>query len=69
MFNRKLEVKVVKNNKKETALVAQEDLFEKKVAVISNFLTKMFHKAAVAALAYVVLDTAREVILNKTTEK
>lgn len=66
MFKRSLQVKLVKIPKNETLTVAPEKDFEDIITVIGNVFDKFLYKAAMIALGYVILDTAREVIVNKS---
>lgn len=69
MFNRTFQVKLLKKNKNEEAQPSQYDThIEGKVAHITFTIDRIVSKAARAALAYVVLDTARQVVLAKTSK-
>ena len=68
MFNRKLEVKMVKSNKTDAANSEPEIPFEKKTEVICNRLERVMDKAGRAALAYIVLDTVRQVMVTRAQQ-
>lgn len=68
MFNRTLEMKLVKKNKKETPQVSQTETKFEMVAAIGYHIERTLHKAGMAALAYVVLDTVRQVALAKVNQ-
>lgn len=66
MLNRKLEVKMVKSNKTESQDPAQpEPSLEEKVATIGYYAERIVKKAGQAALAYVAIDTIRQVVVAK----
>lgn len=65
--NRTLHVKMTKDNKPVLTNAPPDPSFEKKVAIISDRIEKIVTKAAVGAVVYVVADTARKVVINKTT--
>ena len=70
MRNRKLEVRMVKTNKNETPSVSQNEItFEGKVAIIGHYLERGFRMAGKAALAYVVLDTFRQVAIAQANQQ
>ena len=66
MFNRALQVKMVKNDKAVAASPNRPDHnFEGKVAIIGSHLGKCVDKAGRALIAYVVVDTIRQVLITK----
>lgn len=66
MFNRALEMKLVKKNKNETEPSSQKDVhFEGKAAIIGYYFERCIKKAGSIALAYVLLDTGRQVLIAK----
>lgn len=69
MLNRTIEMKLVKKNKNETTTVSQEDNRFKLITLVGHQLERVVHKAGMAALAYVVLDTLRQVAVAQATQK
>ncbi len=70
MRNRALQVRLVKTQTEDVnGSVPQEAEFEFKVATVTNALDKIFKRVGTAALAYVVIDTARKVIIAKATQE
>lgn len=62
MFNRTLEVDVVKKGKTPKTEPSQPEVdFEEKAKVISNLLENGIKKVGLVICAYVVLDTVRKV--------
>lgn len=69
IFNRKLEVKMVKVKKVEPQQeAANTDHFEKKVKIISDSIKKMGVNAAACGAGYIILDTLRKVAVAKATQ-
>jgi hypothetical protein len=69
MFNRTLQVKMVKSQKEEVQKHEPTELqFEKKVAVISGYSWDVLKKAGGVVLAYVALDTIRQVLVAKASK-
>lgn len=64
MFNRKLEVKMVKSNKEE-ATPAENTNKLQLVSAIGYQFERIVNKAGRAALTYVVLDTVRQVLVAR----
>lgn len=67
MFNRALQVKMVKTEKETTTQPNPEDVLEKKLAVISRSFENMALKVGKAVIAYVVADTVRQILVAKAT--
>lgn len=66
MFNREIRMRLVKKTTVEpTTETKIEDLTEK-VAVVSEFTDRFIKKVAMAALAYVLVDTARQVVIARS---
>lgn len=64
MFNRVLEMKMVKKDKKTTPPVNQFDVtLEGKTAIIADAADRIVKKVTIGAVAYVALDTARQVLV------
>ncbi len=61
MFNRVLQVKMVKKDKTETPTSVQSDEFEGKAAIIGQHLKDIVEYIGVAVVCYVALDTIRQV--------
>lgn len=70
MFNRALQVKVIKSKKEEPLTPTQTDVsFETKVAVLGYYVEKAVAKVGTAAITYVVLDTVRQVMVAKASRR
>lgn len=66
MFNRALQVKVVKNAKNESEKTDTSDsYFEKRADVISHMIESTMKKAGALAIGYVIIDTARQVLVAR----
>lgn len=65
MFNRTLHVKLVKTKKETPVTSVQEISLEGKVAIIGHYAERAVKKAGQAIVAYVVVDTLRQVIVAK----
>lgn len=64
MFNRELQMKVVKTNKKQDTPADTTDVtIEGKVAIVTYTIDRVFRKIGIAVCAYVVLDTLRQVLV------
>lgn len=63
--NRSVQVKVVKDANAKTN---QEPPLEVKVAVLSNFVEKLVKEVGKAAIAYVTVDTARKILINRLSK-
>lgn len=69
MRHRKLEVRMVKTNENKDAQSSQYDThIEGRVAHITFTIDRVVSRAARAALAYVVLDTLRQVMVAKANQ-
>ena len=70
MFNRTLQVKMIKPKKEEltTTLPPGVDL-EEKVAIVSYYFERALEKIAVSVITYVVLDTLRQVLIARANRK
>lgn len=70
MFNRTLQVKMIKNKELEQSAPDQkETTLEGKAAIIGYYTERAISKAGRAALAYVVLDTFRKVVVAWATKR
>jgi hypothetical protein len=65
MFNRAIQVKMVNTKKNEQEVVTSESYFEKKAEVISREIDSMMKKIGFLAIGYVVIDTARQVLVAR----
>lgn len=66
MLNRVLQVKLVKNDKREETAPSHTDTtFEGKTAIIGQYLVKTVETIVGAVIMYVVADTARQVLVVK----
>lgn len=66
MFNkRSVQVKFVKDAKDPTT---QEPTLEVKMAVVSNFVEKVVKEVGKAAIAYITVDTARKILINRLSK-
>lgn len=69
MFNRAIQVKMVKPNKDEAQQTVQPELqFEKKVAIVAGYSELLINKVAGAAVTYILLDTIRKVLVAKASK-
>lgn len=64
MFNRKLEVKMVKNEKKTPACTCNADVVPVKFVYANAAATNMLQSIGKAVVAYIVLDTFRQVLVT-----
>jgi hypothetical protein len=66
MFNRTLQVKMVKSNKEEPTTLPQSNLdLEEAGAIVSHYFGRAFEKIVVSVIAYVVVDTIRQVMIAR----
>jgi hypothetical protein len=67
MFNRRLQVDLVKSAKMQPAEIAgQGPQFEEKVTIVTRSVEKGIKKIAIAVCAYVLLDTFRKVMVESS---
>lgn len=66
MFNRSIQVKMVKPAKDDTV---EDTSFNDKATVIAVIVESAIKKIAFTTLSYVVLDTARQVMITKAQKK
>jgi len=65
MFNRAIQVKMVKTDKKAAPAVAKSDQdFEQKAVIATALAERVVKKAALGVAGYVVLDTFRRVLVT-----
>ncbi len=69
MFGRHIQVKMVKNDKTLVSPAQAESFFEAKVESISNAFDKGFRKIGATVCAYVILDTARRMLIASVEKK
>jgi len=68
MFNRELKVQVVKTDKNVVA--PENDIsMEAKYALVAKMVTAGIDKLGKAAITYVLVDTLRQVVIAKATNK
>ena len=68
MFNRTLEVKMIKTKKNHAVNPTQpEPQFEAKAATCAQHLDKVLEKAGSAMVTYIVLDTIRKVLVARAS--
>lgn len=65
MFNRTLQLRMVKTTKETQPVSVQEISLEGKVAIIGHYAERALKKAGQIAISYVVVDTMRQVIVAK----
>lgn len=68
MFNRHIQVKLTKSTPDAPYDQSKEDL-EAKLAVISKHVERGIRKIGHAVIAYVVIDTARQVLIAQAKKK
>jgi hypothetical protein len=67
MFNRRLQVDLVKSTKTQPAESdPQGPQFEEKVTIVTRSIEKGIKKVAIAVCAYVLLDTFRKVVVESS---
>jgi hypothetical protein len=67
MFNRKLQMEIVKKTKTQpTEIADQGPQFEEKVTIVTRSVEKGIKKIAIAVCAYVLLDTFRKVMVESS---
>ena len=66
MFNRAIQVKVVKTKQPEAAPhpLKTEPEFEKKVTIIGNTFEKTLMKVGMLAIGYIAIDTVRQMLIE-----
>jgi len=69
MFNRKIQVDVVKKEKSKALETDKSDIgFERKAKIIGNIVERGIKKVGIVVCAYVILDTVRRVAVETVTE-
>lgn len=66
MFNREMRIDFVKKDKTNPAPVASTPDVKDVVEGINTIFDNMFKKMTLAVVGYVVLDTGRKILVNKT---
>jgi hypothetical protein len=70
MFNREIQVRVVKAKKQEKQPPAEADIsLEGKVAIIGYYTEKGIRKVGQAVIGYVVVDTLRQILIAKALKR
>lgn len=70
MFNRVLQVKMVKSKKNDPEAPAPTDLpFERKAAIVGNYAERIVEKIGGAIVTYIIVDTVRQVLVAKATRQ
>lgn len=70
MFNRALQVRMVRTQRSEpTTATTQDSTFEQRTTIVAAAIDRGVHKVAMAALAYVALDTLRQVLVATATNR
>jgi hypothetical protein len=68
MFNRKLEMRVVKDKNPTKEPVTFDQTFEGKTEIIGDTIDKLIRKAGLFCLGFIVLDTTRQVLVAKASK-
>lgn len=69
LFNRSLQVKMVKNAKEDTKPSSQSDItLEGKTAIIGYALKSTIETIGKAVIAYVAVDTVRQVMVARASK-
>jgi len=68
MFNRALQVKMVKSSKNETPPVPSEDKFVARTTIVAYAAKQVAQEIGSAVVAYVVLDTIRQVLVARASK-
>lgn len=63
MFNRKLQVGLVKDEKNNTT--ASRETFSERMGTVAYHLESVVKKIAIGVVIYVVVDTARQVMIEQ----
>lgn len=69
MFNREIQVKMVKKTKNETEVDTTDSHFEGKAAIISNAVDNGLKRIGIAIVSYVLVDTVRQVLVAKASKR
>jgi len=65
MFNRKIEMKMVKNNKHETAQPSQDNVVPVKFVYANAAANNLLYDIGKAVVVYMLLDTFRQVMVER----
>lgn len=69
MFNREVQVRFVKKNRKNNEVVESSEVdVEEVVKSVNEVFDNMIKKIAMAALGYVVIDTGRKILVAKVSK-
>jgi hypothetical protein len=63
MFNRMLQVKMIKTKKGEEGIVVEED-FDEQIVVVGEIVRELMWEAGKMYAGYIVLDTFRQVLIT-----
>ena len=67
---RQLQIRLVKSKKTENAEVQPVELnLAHKVAIVTHGAEKLFRMVSIAAIGYIALDTARTILVAKSTKQ
>ena len=69
MFNRALQVKMVKNEKKELTPEDKQEAFATVVGVISESVENLTKKVIGGVVLYITLDTVRQVMVARANRR
>lgn len=69
MFNRAIQVKMVKNDKKNTTEPNFEEVISIKFAQASRMMKDITRTIGIAVIGYVVVDTARQMLIAKALKQ
>lgn len=67
--NRAIQVKMVKTDKNEQTAQDSDPGFEGKVYTITNAIEFTIKKLGAAAIAYVAVDTVRQILIQRATHR
>jgi hypothetical protein len=65
MFNREIQVKVVKNDKKTDQEPTQEDIVPATLMYVSASVNNLFKELGKGVFVYLILDTFRQIMVEK----
>jgi hypothetical protein len=68
MFNRALQVKMVKSSKNEAPPTPTEDKFVSRATFVAYASKSVIQEIGSAVVAYIVLDTIRQVLVAKASK-
>lgn len=68
MFNRSLQVKMVRTPKEAVKADRVDDTYEGPIAIIGYTIDRIVRKAGNVAITYIVLDTLRQVLVAQANK-